>query len=171
MRFERVGLARQTRGCSVWHRGGAVVASPVISDGFRLRMARTVREPREDGVRSVGVPSMRRFWNSSASPSWCQAWAYEVCDLQIVVVSWSPLFLACCWGAAVGPSIRDCETERWFLCCVVRVGYWHHEPVVHSRVMASFHSDSWFATCRGLGVVTRRLRFEPLWCALVGAQF
>ncbi|MQL99624.1 hypothetical protein Taro_032345, partial [Colocasia esculenta] len=32
--------------------------------------------------------------------------------------------------AVVGPFVRDCETERLFLCCVVRVGYWRHEPVV-----------------------------------------
>ncbi|MQL98713.1 hypothetical protein Taro_031428 [Colocasia esculenta] len=31
---------------------------------------------------------------------------------------------------SVGPYVRDCETERLFLCCVVRVGYWSHEPVV-----------------------------------------
>ncbi|MQL90788.1 hypothetical protein Taro_023385 [Colocasia esculenta] len=37
---------------------------------------------------------------------------------------------------AVGPFVRDSETERQFLCCVVRVGYWHHEPVVRSRVVA-----------------------------------
>ncbi|MQL82248.1 hypothetical protein Taro_014717 [Colocasia esculenta] len=46
--------------------------------------------------------------------------------------------LACACGAAVGPFVRDCETERWFLFCVVRVGYWRHEPVVHSCVVASF---------------------------------
>ncbi|MQL98923.1 hypothetical protein Taro_031638 [Colocasia esculenta] len=39
---------------------------------------------------------------------------------------------------SVGPFILDCKTERWFLCCVVWVGYWRHEPVVCSRVVASF---------------------------------
>ncbi|MQL85042.1 hypothetical protein Taro_017557 [Colocasia esculenta] len=42
------------------------------------------------------------------------------------------------WDTAVGPFVRDCETERLFLCCVVRVGYWPDQPVVHSRVVASF---------------------------------
>ncbi|MQL94474.1 hypothetical protein Taro_027125, partial [Colocasia esculenta] len=54
--------ARQSRGCSVRRRGGAVVASPAIFDGFRLRMARAAREPREDDARSVGMPSTRRLW-------------------------------------------------------------------------------------------------------------
>ncbi|MQM08805.1 hypothetical protein Taro_041667 [Colocasia esculenta] len=55
-------LARQSRGCFVRRRGGAVVASPVISGGFRLRMARAAREPREDNARSMGVLSARRLW-------------------------------------------------------------------------------------------------------------
>ncbi|MQL92623.1 hypothetical protein Taro_025250, partial [Colocasia esculenta] len=45
-----------------------------------------------------------------------------------------------------GLCVRGYETERWFLCCVVRVGYWRHELVVRSRVVASFLSDSCFAT-------------------------
>ncbi|MQL92075.1 hypothetical protein Taro_024690 [Colocasia esculenta] len=74
--------------------------------------------------------------------------------------------LACACGVAVGPFVRDCETERWFLCYVVRVGYWRHEPVVHSHVVLSFLSDSCFATGCGLYLVTRWLRFYPLRCAL-----
>ncbi|MQL92290.1 hypothetical protein Taro_024912, partial [Colocasia esculenta] len=73
--------------------------------------------------------------------------------------------LACVYGAAVGPFVHDCETERWFLCCVVQVGYWRHEPVVRSRVVASFLSDSCFAAGCGLCTVTRWLWFDPLWCA------
>ncbi|MQL82955.1 hypothetical protein Taro_015448 [Colocasia esculenta] len=57
--------------------------------------------------------------------------------------------LTCSRGAAVGPFVRDCEAERLFLCCVVRVGYWPDQPIVCSRVLASFLSDSCFATCRG----------------------
>ncbi|MQM15857.1 hypothetical protein Taro_048805 [Colocasia esculenta] len=34
--------------------------------------------------------------------------------------------------------------------CGLQVGYWHHEPVVRSRVMASFFSDSCFATGGGI---------------------
>ncbi|MQL79541.1 hypothetical protein Taro_011984 [Colocasia esculenta] len=56
--------------------------------------------------------------------------------------------LTCSRGAEVGPFVRDCETERSFLCCVVRVGYWPDQPVVRSRVVASFLSDSCFATRR-----------------------
>ncbi|MQM11072.1 hypothetical protein Taro_043974 [Colocasia esculenta] len=41
--------------------GGLLQASPVISGGFRLRMARAAWETGEDGVRSVGMPSTRRF--------------------------------------------------------------------------------------------------------------
>ncbi|MQM12361.1 hypothetical protein Taro_045275 [Colocasia esculenta] len=64
-------------------------------------------------------------------------------------------------GAAIGPFVRDCETERLFLCYVVRVGYWRHEPVVRSRVVASLLSDSCFAIGCGLCVVTCWLRFYP----------
>ncbi|MQM04651.1 hypothetical protein Taro_037455 [Colocasia esculenta] len=46
--------------------------------------------------------------------------------------------LTCSRGAAVGSFVRDCETERLFLCCVVRVGYLPDQPVVRSRVVASF---------------------------------
>ncbi|MQL99957.1 hypothetical protein Taro_032689, partial [Colocasia esculenta] len=31
--------------------------------------------------------------------------------------------LTCSRGAAVGPFVRDCETERLFLCCVVRTRF------------------------------------------------
>ncbi|MQM02744.1 hypothetical protein Taro_035514 [Colocasia esculenta] len=63
-------------------------------------------------------------------------------DLQLCLCS----CLTCSRGAAVGPFVRDCETERLFLCCVVRVGYWPDQSVVRSRVVASFLSDSCFAT-------------------------
>ncbi|MQL69320.1 hypothetical protein Taro_001599, partial [Colocasia esculenta] len=79
--------------------------------------------------------------------------------LQLCVCS----CLTCSRGAAVGPFVRDCEAERLFLCCVVRVGYWPDQPVVRSRVVASFLSDSCFATslsrfdsfevCPGVGTV------------------
>ncbi|MQL93970.1 hypothetical protein Taro_026622 [Colocasia esculenta] len=53
-------------------------------------------------------------------------------------VGWSPqLFDLFSWRA-VGPFVRDCEAERLFLCCVVRVGYWPDQLVVCSRVVASF---------------------------------
>ncbi|MQL90463.1 hypothetical protein Taro_023058 [Colocasia esculenta] len=42
------------------------------------------------------------------------------------------------WYRRVGPFVRDCEAERLFLCCIVRVGYWPDQPVVRSRVVASF---------------------------------
>ncbi|MQL71237.1 hypothetical protein Taro_003567 [Colocasia esculenta] len=43
--------------------GEDVVASSVrIFRRFWLLEARAAREPREDGVRSVGVPSTSRFW-------------------------------------------------------------------------------------------------------------
>ncbi|MQM06080.1 hypothetical protein Taro_038902 [Colocasia esculenta] len=77
---------------------------------FRLLVACAAWDPREDGVRSVGMMATRSFWRSLVSSNR--------------------------GGAAVGPFVRDCETERWFLCCVVRVGYWRHEPVVCSRVVA-----------------------------------
>ncbi|MQL87701.1 hypothetical protein Taro_020245 [Colocasia esculenta] len=46
-------------------------------------------------------------------------------DLQLCVcrcgVGWSPqLFDLFSWSA-VGPFVRDCEAERLFLCCVVRI--------------------------------------------------
>ncbi|MQL82233.1 hypothetical protein Taro_014706 [Colocasia esculenta] len=62
------------------------------------------------------------------------------------------------------------HTEKLFLCCIVLVGYWHHELVVRSGVVASFLSDSCFATGCGLCVVTPWLRFYTLRCAMVMAQ-
>ncbi|MQM22511.1 hypothetical protein Taro_055564, partial [Colocasia esculenta] len=56
------GIAAESRGGSVRRKGGVDVASPAISNGFWLRMARAAREPCEDDARSVGVPSMRRLW-------------------------------------------------------------------------------------------------------------
>ncbi|MQL80199.1 hypothetical protein Taro_012625 [Colocasia esculenta] len=55
----------------------------------------------------------------------------------------------------VGPFIRDCEAERLFLCCVVRVGYWPDQPVDRSRVVASF-----FATRALLAPVVVVSRFD-----------
>ncbi|MQL93649.1 hypothetical protein Taro_026294 [Colocasia esculenta] len=63
-------------------------------------------------------------------------------------------------SAAVGPFVRDCEAERLFLCCVVRVGYWPDQPVVRSRVVASFPSDSCFAACREFMVYDSWSRFD-----------
>ncbi|MQL95142.1 hypothetical protein Taro_027815 [Colocasia esculenta] len=68
----------------------------------------------------------------------------------------------CVCRAAVGPFVRDCETERLFLCCVVRVGYWPDQSVVHSRVVASFFSDSCLASGCGFCVVTCWLRFSSM---------
>ncbi|MQM12796.1 hypothetical protein Taro_045714, partial [Colocasia esculenta] len=44
------------------------------------------------------------------------------------------------------------------------VGYWRHEPVVRSRMVALFLSDSCFASGRGLCAVTLGLWFYPLSC-------
>ncbi|MQL92262.1 hypothetical protein Taro_024886 [Colocasia esculenta] len=69
--------------------------------------------------------------------------------------------------AAVGPFVHDYEAERLFLCCVVRVGYWPDQPVVHSRVVASFPSDSCFATCREFMVYDSWSRFDSFELVLV----
>ncbi|MQM15901.1 hypothetical protein Taro_048853 [Colocasia esculenta] len=48
----------------------------------------------------------------------------EVEDLQELHGAWDRTIvgcLTCSRGAAVGPFVRDCEAERLFLCCVVRV--------------------------------------------------
>ncbi|MQM04133.1 hypothetical protein Taro_036925 [Colocasia esculenta] len=50
------------------------------------------------------------------------------------------------WYRRAGLRVRGYETERLFLYCVVRVGYWPDQPVVRFRVVASFLSDSCFAT-------------------------
>ncbi|MQL95223.1 hypothetical protein Taro_027888 [Colocasia esculenta] len=78
----------------------------------------------------------------------CQAWTCSCVSAGVVLVGLHSC-LTCSCGAAVGPFVRDCEAERWFLCCVVRVGYWPDQPVVRSRVVAPFLSDSCFATRRG----------------------
>ncbi|MQL83217.1 hypothetical protein Taro_015705 [Colocasia esculenta] len=51
----------RSRGCFVRRRGRCYGASLVDSSGFRPRVAHAVREPCEDSIRSVGVPSTRRF--------------------------------------------------------------------------------------------------------------
>ncbi|MQM00505.1 hypothetical protein Taro_033238 [Colocasia esculenta] len=48
---------------------GAVVPSMEVFRRFQLPAVRAVLEPREDDAQSVGVPSTRRFWHSSASSS------------------------------------------------------------------------------------------------------
>ncbi|MQM06053.1 hypothetical protein Taro_038873, partial [Colocasia esculenta] len=54
-------------------------------------------------------------------PATLRGWvAGEACSLGVVLVGLH-CSLPCGCGAAVGPFVRDCETERWFLCCVVRV--------------------------------------------------
>ncbi|MQM04592.1 hypothetical protein Taro_037396 [Colocasia esculenta] len=57
----------------------------------------------------------------------------------------------CVCRAAVGPFVCDCEIERLFLCCVVRVGYWPDQLVVRSRVVAS--RFDLFEVCPGVGTV------------------
>ncbi|MQM08966.1 hypothetical protein Taro_041825, partial [Colocasia esculenta] len=59
--------------------------------------------------------------------------------LQVVVVFVS-------LHTVTGLRVRGYETEKLFLCCVIRVGYWPDQPAVRSRVVASFLSDSCFAT-------------------------
>ncbi|MQL83857.1 hypothetical protein Taro_016368 [Colocasia esculenta] len=147
---------------------------------FWLPVARAVREPRGDGIRSVGVLATRRYPRFLGEPGTCVVLGVcpgTVCTVEVCVVFldtltpvaragvpkgdrlgpaavWSAgvvlvglhCSLVCGCGVVVGPFICDCETERWFLCCVVRVGYWHHEPVVRSHVVASLLSDSCFAT-------------------------
>ncbi|MQM02853.1 hypothetical protein Taro_035625, partial [Colocasia esculenta] len=57
------------------------------------------------------------------------------------MTDWSAVFVGRFSGFGVirvGPFVRDYEAERLFLCCVVRVGYWPDQPVVRSRVVASF---------------------------------
>ncbi|MQM22592.1 hypothetical protein Taro_055647 [Colocasia esculenta] len=63
---------------------------------------------------------------------------FYVVNVLCVVLVGLHSCLTCPCGAAVGPFVRDCETERLFLCCVVRVRYWPDQPVVRSRVVASF---------------------------------
>ncbi|MQM17433.1 hypothetical protein Taro_050405 [Colocasia esculenta] len=73
--------------------------------------------------------------------------------------------LTCSREAAVGPFVCDCETERLFLCCVVRDGYWPDQPVVHSRVVASLLSDSCFASS-GCGLCDSPVEFADEACGL-----
>ncbi|MQL88771.1 hypothetical protein Taro_021334, partial [Colocasia esculenta] len=74
-----------------------------------------------------------------------------------------------------GPFVRDCETERLFLCCVVRVGYWPDQPVVRSRVVASFFPTRAMSALV-MACVTCRLRYlYPSWvtgrCGTLCASF
>ncbi|MQL69487.1 hypothetical protein Taro_001770 [Colocasia esculenta] len=66
----------------------------------------------------------------------------------------------------LGMGLQLCGLQVVLVLCV-RVGYWRHEPVVHSRVVESFLSDSCFATGCGLCVVTRWLRFYHCGCGSV----
>ncbi|MQL77297.1 hypothetical protein Taro_009704 [Colocasia esculenta] len=54
--------ARQSRGCSVWRRGGCCGAFHGGFRRFRLPAVHAAREAREDDARSMGVPSARMFW-------------------------------------------------------------------------------------------------------------
>ncbi|MQL68990.1 hypothetical protein Taro_001264 [Colocasia esculenta] len=64
----------------------------------------------------------------------------------------------------VGPFVRDCETERLFLCCVVRVENWRHEPVVF--VVCPGGSTVVFVFCGGGEVEVVCLGDQLLrWCA------
>ncbi|MQM19643.1 hypothetical protein Taro_052651, partial [Colocasia esculenta] len=80
-----------------------------------------------------GTNTSRRHW-SPASP------VFQCLTLGSngVVLVGLHSCLTCSRGAAVGPFVRDCEAERLFLCCVVRIGYWPDQLVVRSRVVASF---------------------------------
>ncbi|MQL97659.1 hypothetical protein Taro_030353 [Colocasia esculenta] len=69
----------------------------------------------------------------------CEAWACSCVSAGVVLVGLHSC-LTCSHGAAVGPFVRDCEAERLFLCCVVRVGYWPDQLVDRSRVVASFYA-------------------------------
>ncbi|MQM03960.1 hypothetical protein Taro_036749 [Colocasia esculenta] len=103
---------------------------------------------RELGLESLKVPGL------DLQQCGLQVWCWLVST-----VGW---FTLCVCGAVARLCVRGYETEGWFLCCVVWVGYWRHEPVVCSHVVASFLSDSCFATGCGLCVVTRWLGFYPL---------
>ncbi|MQM13711.1 hypothetical protein Taro_046636 [Colocasia esculenta] len=86
--------------------------------------------------------------------------------LQLCVCS----CLTCSCGAAVGPFVRDCEAERLFLCCVVRVGYWLDQPVVRSRVLASFFLTRALPLAVVPEFMTRGRGLTSSRCALVLAQ-
>ncbi|MQM00025.1 hypothetical protein Taro_032756 [Colocasia esculenta] len=81
-------------------------------------------------------------------------------------------WLTCSRGAAVGPFVHDCETERLFLCCVVRVGYWPDQPIVRSRVVASFFLTRALSalvvacvTCRlSLNSIVVSMKWFGYWC-------
>ncbi|MQM19714.1 hypothetical protein Taro_052725 [Colocasia esculenta] len=60
--FKSFVSARQSRGGSVWRRGGCCGFSGEVFRRFWLPAVHAAWEPREDDVRSVGVPSARRFW-------------------------------------------------------------------------------------------------------------
>ncbi|MQL77916.1 hypothetical protein Taro_010333 [Colocasia esculenta] len=62
----------------------------------------------------------------------------------------------------VRPFVRDCEVERLFLCCVVRVGYWPDQPVDLCDSWSRFDS---FEVCPGVGTVV-----TELWTVAVDSQ-
>ncbi|MQL76673.1 hypothetical protein Taro_009064 [Colocasia esculenta] len=63
------------------------------------------------------------------------------------------------WYRRAGMRVRGYETERLFLCCVVRVGYWPDQLVVRSRVVASFLPTRALPALV-VACVTCRLRFH-----------
>ncbi|MQL89673.1 hypothetical protein Taro_022237, partial [Colocasia esculenta] len=68
----------------------------------------------------------RRQWSSDfpelVFSRLCQAWTCSCMSAGVVLVALHSC-LTCSHGAAVGPFVRDCETERLFLCCVVRLRF------------------------------------------------
>ncbi|MQM11900.1 hypothetical protein Taro_044817 [Colocasia esculenta] len=101
---------------------------------------------------------------------------YWCCTVEVCVVFLDTSLLS----LSFGPFVHDCEAERLFLCCVVRVGYWSDQLVVRSRVVASFFptralllvvvrefvtrgrgSEGWLEDLGACGVA--ELREETLW--------
>ncbi|MQM17012.1 hypothetical protein Taro_049978 [Colocasia esculenta] len=104
---------------------------------------------RELGLESLKVPGL----------------GLQLCGLQV----WCWLVSTVLWFVVVEQQLdlSSMTAERWFLCHVVWVGYWRHESVVCSRVVASFLSDSCFATGCGLCVEAGLCSMEVL-CLVSG---
>ncbi|MQL72629.1 hypothetical protein Taro_004968 [Colocasia esculenta] len=139
-----------------------------ISWRFEVLVEFSARSRREDVVRSGGntegspvfaffakpIVVVRRLFRNTSLVEYPR---FFVSQARVFVV------LGVCpgtvWYRRVGPFVRDCETERLFLCCVVRAGYWPDQPVVRSRVVVSFLSDSYcvtdcgFVPCYGTGLL------------------
>ncbi|MQM20063.1 hypothetical protein Taro_053077, partial [Colocasia esculenta] len=101
---------------------GEVAVAPSMEVSGVGEVARAVREPREDGVRSVGVPSTRRLWGvlrrllpGLADSVRLEEKSWQTCTTNSRVVESFELVLPRDMSQGLASSVR-LEEESWQTC-------------------------------------------------------